>query len=179
MSQRVLLLAVRDTLRDRVPLKAEECEVTGDEQPFPIVGDRFVGVHPGYWRQTGVGLDLDEEYGISVTVSVRATKVASDRVGPQLLAKARGGLLELCEQVRAAIHMDSQESATAGVLPRANQMLGNQVNGFEEPLIFQDGGRATKRGAAWFGGSGARLAGLSQTLLFGRARRIQTIESMA
>lgn len=180
MSMRALLLAVRDQLRDtkQLGLDNTNCEVTADEQPFPVAGEIFVAVWYGYWRNKDPnGMSLDEDYGVNVTVSVRATRVATDRIGPSLLAKANDGLLALCEQIRAAIHMDPEDSNTQAVVWRANKIIGATVNGFIAPLQFRDGGRPTKRSGSWFGARGGKgVAGLSQTLTFTDANRVQTIE---
>jgi hypothetical protein len=50
-------------------------------------------------------------------------------------------------------------------------------DGFIEPLRFEGGAPPVRRGPWWFSAEGDDdpPAGLSQTLVFGRARRIQTL----
>jgi hypothetical protein len=185
MSQRALLLAVRDQLRlaapDGVGLAPEECEVRPDGRPPPNVGERFVAVSPSYWRGEDIE-GLSEELGCQVTVTVRAARVPDDRFGPYLLVGPTGKSLdELLEAIRAVLHLDRSADA---VLNRANAIIGAGANGFVEPLRFREGGRPDEKRQDWFEGrEGGRvprdtIVAIVQTLTFGGARRVQTIESM-
>jgi hypothetical protein len=182
MSQRALLLATRDQLRASPGLKVPEdqIQVTYKGRPYPMAGPKFIGVWAGYWRDNGSnGLTLDELYGINVTVSVRMADVPSDRLGVEA-AKANDGLIALCEQIRALIHMDPEDTVVGGVMWRANAILGIETaNGFIQPLQFLDGGSADEKSGAWWGAKGQPMAGLAQTVSFGSAERVQNIESQA
>lgn len=180
MSQRALLLAVRDYLRNNVPLALAECQVQFSAAPPPNCGERFVAVHQGYWRGIEPLEGLQEEYGISVTVTMRAAKVPKDELGANLLVGPTGKSLdELLERIRALLHKDK---GPYPVLALANTTIGAGANGFVEPLVFRDGGQCQEKGPSWFSASanqatGAAVCGLAQTLTFGGAKRYQTVES--
>ncbi|HMP07592.1 MAG TPA: hypothetical protein PJ982_14680 [Lacipirellulaceae bacterium] len=184
MSHVALLRAVVDHLLDdsSLGLDRENCAITHDGQPFPIAGDLFVAVWPGYWRDQGSnGESLHEGYGGNVTVSLRCAHVPRDRIGVEVLAKASIGLLAICEKVRASIHMDPSNLIDGGVqkssvMMRANQIIGAAANGFVVPLQFQDGGRAEQKSGSWWSAKGEPMAGLAQTVTFGGAERVQPID---
>jgi hypothetical protein len=175
-------LAVRDQLRSvqALGLGKANCEITHDGSPFPIAGEVFVAVSPGYWRDAGSnGTCLQEEFGVNVTVSMRLPKVPIDRIGPELLAKANIGLLSVCDKIRAVIHMDPYDAVENSVLGRANMSMGTSVSGFLLPLQFVDGGRAELKPAPWFQAKGEPSAALCQTISFGKALRVQRIEDQS
>lgn len=195
MSQRALLLAVRDRLRDApanggLGFVAAECEVMFDGQPPPICGERFSAIWPGEW--TGHYVEgADEMLGVNVTVTLRVGKVPRDRMGVNALVGPTGqNLDQLLESIRAKLHMDpgprtATDARNYPVLTMANAyitaLLGPN-NGFVEPLQFQNGGRPEPKGPEWFEAAsdveGATPpVGIAQTLSFGGARRLQTIES--
>lgn len=179
MSLEALLIAARDRLRRRLGLDPAACEVTFDGRPFPHAGELFVAVHEGEWRaDESVGaadLSLPEAFGVEVTVTVRCGAAPFDRIGTEVLAAARRGLLAVCRQAAVALHMSYE------VIEAANAELGTGANGLYHPLVFRDGGRATPRGPDWFGARGTKAnppCGLSRTLAFGGAQRAQRLESM-
>lgn len=174
MSQRALLLAVRDYLRSSVNLADDECEVMFDGQPMPMAGERFVSVWPGDWSARDIE-GLDEEYGINITVTRRVTYAPADRVVAPLTGTDAQALDQLLEAIRAKLHLDSQGDK---VLNAANTIIGTGSNGFVEPLRFRHGSRPEPKGPDWFSADGeSEVSGLAQTLTFGGARRLQTIES--
>lgn len=184
MSQRALLLAVRDQLRLSPPqgvgLATEECDVRPSGRPPPNVGERYVAISPSYWRGQDIE-GLEEELGVQVTVTVRGAKVPDDRFGAYLLVGPTGQSLdELLEKIRAVMHLDRGADA---ILNRANTTIGVSANGFVEPLRFREAGRPEEMRQDWFEGrEGGRvprdtIVALVQTLTFGGARRVQTVES--
>lgn len=193
MSQRALLLSVRNRLRDTVAngglaYANAECEVMFDGQPPPNAPERFIAVHAGTWTARGDTEGLDETYGIMVTVTVRTAKSPIDKTAPNLLVGSTGGQLDvLLEAIRAKLHKDpgprsSTDTSQYPVLAVANTTIGASDNGFVEPLVFTDGGQPEAKGPDWFHAdsdnwSGSiRHVGIAQTLTFGGARRIQVIE---
>lgn len=173
MSQAALITATVAFLRERLGLDADTCAESDEGKPLPMSGEVFYGVHDGPWTADNFEC-LREYFGVSVTVTVRAGQVPFDRTGPELLSKAKAGITDRCLEVRAAMH-----SNYADVMNKANVALGTLVNGFVEPLRFLDGGRRARRGPDWFAATGQKAAGYSQTLTFGKAMRVQTIESQA
>lgn len=191
MSQRAILLAVRDRLRQPpadggLGYQPKECAVMFDGQPPPWAGERFVAVWAGPW----VGHDLEgleEEFGIFVTVSMRAARIPPDRLGESLIAGPPGQSLdEVLRAIVAKLHMDPGPIAVGNpgqypVLALANATIGAGENGFVEPLRFKDGGRPEEKGPEWWWAEPAQgaPAGIVQTLTFGGARRVQVIEEQS
>lgn len=180
MSQLALQTAAAARLRSALLLTEEQCGERFDGRPPAVAGELFIAVHPGEWR--GVEIEgIQESFGVEVTVTLRLGTVPDDRAGPELLNKARVGLNAWCERVRAALWFDYT------TLDAANATITDAANGFIEPLRLRDGGRPTPRREDWFSGAAhpyakaggqPAYAGLSQTMVFYGAVRIQTIESM-
>lgn len=183
MSQRALLLAVRDviktlTINGSNPTQ-QFCEVCFDGSPPPSCGAYFIAVHPGEWRNKNEsGTCLDEVYGIDVTVTVRATVQPRDRMGPNVLAGSGGQALDkILETLRAGI------SGSNAVVSNANTTIGGSASGFMEPPWFQSADTPQPRGPDWFSTENESdqniipPCGLSQTLHFAGANRVQDIVS--
>lgn len=186
MSYRTLLLATRNRLRDTLvsgglAYPSAVCEVQLGPEPPPVCGEKFVSIHEGSWQAEDIE-GLSETFGLDVTVTFRVAKVPEDRQGTNALVGPTGASLdEECRKIVACIHLDKGGDA---VLNAANTLLGGTVNGFCEPPRFRGADIPRLRGPDWFGAedvSSGRIQnmGLSQTLHFGGAKRVQTIESMA
>lgn len=183
MSQRALLLAVRNVLRLQPPaglgLANGQCEVMFDGQPPPNCGELFAAVHPGDWQATDVE-GIDERYGFDITVTVRVGKVPRDEIGLNALVGPTGKSLDdWLEKIRALLHLDNQADQ---VLSSANMIIGAGANGFVEPPRFRGASLPEPRGPEWFLAEAHSHGpmppvGLSQTLTFGGARRVQRMES--
>lgn len=183
MSQRALLTAVRNVLREAAPnglgLPKAQCEIMFDGQPPPNCGELFAAVHPAEWSAEDME-GLSEVYGFDITFTVRVGKVPRDEMGPNALVGPTGQSLDdWLEKTRALMHLDSVQDQ---ILNAANKIIGSGASGFVEPPRFRGGSRPEPRGPDWFGADahthGATPpVGLSQTLMFGGARRVQRIES--
>lgn len=177
MSQRALLIAVRDHLKDEVVglgLAGTQCEVQFDGQPPPMCGELFVAVHASDWS-CSENESLEEVYGVNVTVTIRVAKVPLDRMGPNALVGPAGKSLDdWLEKIRVSLHSNYD------VMSRANTAITTAANGFVEPLRFRGAGRPEPKAPDWFSSedSASVAVGLAQTLRFGDAKRVQTIESM-
>ena len=173
------------------------CDVTDEGQPKPNSGQVFFGI-------VGVGMSnaseqaLDEYYDFDVVVTLRAGYVPEDRIGNQLILLALssplvGGLWALTEEVRAGwesgsygLHMnyhvlDLAGGTTGNVTWTGGNAysLPNTVNGFIEPPVFLRAQYLGAKGPDWFYAEGADPAttGVACKLSFGKARRVQVIES--
>lgn len=182
MSQRALLLAVVDVLQAAAPnglaLPTAQCQVMTDGQPPPACGELFVAVHPGEWTTDDVE-GLKERFGFEITVTVRVAKVPRDELGINALVGPTGKSLDdWLEKIRAHLHLDSVSDQ---IINTANTTIGAANNGFVEPPRFRGCGRPEIRGPDWFSAEpyhGATApVGLSQTLRFSDAVRVQRIES--
>jgi hypothetical protein len=179
MSHAALMKAVKNRLQAVLGLDDTGCDIGLDGQPPPIMGEQFIVVWPGHWGVVDCE-GLGEEYSVNVTTTRRLGAYPQDRQGTEVLVKAATGLEPLLRQIIMAIHLDVGADA---ILNAANVLIGSNVNGFVEPLRFQDGGRPELKGAEWFESYGGEQpedrVGVAQTLSFGSAKRFQSIENLA
>lgn len=155
-------------------LEEQQCEVMFDGMPQPVCGELFIAVHPGTWTNDS-DTSLDESYTIYVTVTLRVAVVPMDRGGTHALANARDGLDAVVENVRRYLHM------SYAVIDDANNIINARANfnDFIQPLKFTDAGTPQPKGPDWFSAvpeESEAMVGISQTLTFRDARRVQVIE---
>ena len=187
MSQRVLMKAVRDWLRQApaTPIQngglvggaaktASSVDVMFDGQPPPGCGEAFVAVHEGDWSNQATYDEGREDFiGVEITVTRRTAFAPQDRA-VIALCDAADALDQICDQVVAIVH------GNYGIMNNANTTLGGSVNGFVRPLFFRNAGKSAPKGPDWFSASaeGHRVeVGVARTLSFGGAQRVQHIES--
>lgn len=180
MSQRAILLAVRDHLRKEMKWSELQCAVTYDGQPHPMAGEFFVAVYAGPWN--GVEIEGRQDvFGVNITVSKRVTAYPGDRVDVPLAGPDGEALDKLLDSIAAKLHMDPPAAGSSThypVLALANVTITSAANGFITPLRLLDGGRPEPKGSDWFHADPeSDVCGLAQTLTFGGAVRFQTIES--
>lgn len=174
MSQAALVIAVRDKLRTALNLTAAQCDVQIDGIPPPACGDLYVAVHPAGWRPELIEC-LDEWFDVDVTVTLRIPHQPQDRQGLNVWARALIGLEARLRAALVAIHGRPE------VITAANQLIPGQVNTLIEVLRFRHvDPKPRKVGPDWFGasssGRGSRDQGLVQTITFGDARRVQSLD---
>lgn len=181
MSQRALLLAVKAEIQSLLGVGDETCDVMFDGRPKPAAGQEFYAIHPGEWAGEDTDAGLKEYFGVDITCTRRLGYAPMDQWGAEVLMKASEGLDAMLGKVRARMHMNYTIQQEANNLINADGV----ANGFVEVLRFRSGGRPEPREAEWFGATessppaGGRYAhaGISQTLTFDRAMRIQRVES--
>lgn len=175
MSARALRLAAKAHLVTQLSLGSGVCDVTIDGRPLMICGQRFVAVHAGDWSNAS-NESLDELVGLQVTITDRVGVTPFDRHGVEELEKAQTGLETYAEAVVAAIHMDY------ALMNAANALISASIAGvtkFVQPLFFRFGERPRYRDGTWFGADPPDAdAGVSITLTFGDARRVQKVEDI-
>lgn len=180
MSWGVLCNAVVSRLQSQLKCDRDIVALGFDGEPDPVCGELFIRVHPGYWRAiTSEG--LAEEYGVNVTVTRRLGVAPPDRLGEAVwmgTVNADESLEATVRRVVIALHKDVAGDA---IINAANAILGDDVNGFVEPLELQDPGQPMLKGADWFHAEGAAdpPCGVAWTIGFGGATRYQNIENMA
>jgi len=172
-----LILATVDQLRSvsGLALDAKSCDEQPDGQPPPNAGQIYVAVHEGSWTNTQDEC-LDEYCGVNVTVTLKAGFVPKDRTALKLLQRLR----LIRAQIRAAIHNNYTLMNTANL--KLTAAFGHATNGFVEPLRFRNAGKPEPKGPDWFFAEAdvkiTPTSGIACTLVFERARRVQTNESM-
>jgi hypothetical protein len=185
MSLRALELAVRDQLRNPSPAglgyAASVCDITGpDGQPPPRCGELFVGV-VGTDKSGTTTTCAEDEYGVTVVVSMRLGKIPFDRVGAELLAKARAGLNDVCDAI-AAVMANQQYAVLAAANAIINATDGGPWDGFCEPLFSCMPSAAELVSGDWFEAgkqAASKYSGVRKRLRFGQARRIQKLGNVS
>jgi hypothetical protein len=184
MSQRAIMLAARDHLRNLLALGETSCDTMFDGMPYPMAGETFVAIHPGNWTGESEDSDLSENFSFFVTVTRRLGFVPFDRALRETWAKATEGIEAVCRKIIIGKPV-KVTSADYGL--HMNYTVMNAANttyitasysGFHEPVRFLNGGQPTPRGPDWFTAEthqdGKTMnAGISQTLTFGQAKRVQ------
>jgi len=178
--QNALNRAVRDEIRGTLAYPAASCELTFDGRPTPRSGKVFVGVHRGERRSLHREC-LEEDLGVAVTLTMRINE-PPDRWGPDLIGKVEAGLDDRADQLRVCVHRDCKDYR---IIRAANKLLGagtdgySGINGFVEPLSFQQIDQPRIVGAGWFLAKPEAVElGLAVTLRFGGAKVLQTLDDM-
>lgn len=175
MSLTALLVAVRDTLREKIPLAVEECGIQPDGQPPPSAGRRYVAIHPTLWSPEitqGNSNVLDETFSLACTLTFRIPARPRDQQMEAFFLEALDGMDTLARNIVSLLH------ASYDILDSANLRLNTQ--NFIEPLWFA-GADASPRGvdATWFWSDNPnprdqQLCGYALEIRFQGARRVQS-----
>lgn len=183
MSQLALLTAARNRLRSELGLADAACDVQFDGKPPPIAGQLYVSVHAGEWRPGPNALGaLDEEFGVDVTVTVRTARIPQGRQGALSIIGGETGLVldRHLRLVTRELHMRYEVTGAANDLLVADGL--DERHFFRSPpLVLVGTGRPTPRFADWFSADqdpGGPPVAVSQTVRFGKARRVQRLDDM-
>ncbi len=148
-----------------------------DGKPPPGCGNVFVSVWYDGQRQQSSRNCLDEIMGVYVTTTIRFSQPA-DR-----WEKHRDDLEKRNNAIRALVHKDTLDYR----IIRAAQALAGYVQndpthpqGWVEALCFDRFDAIQPAGPSWFRSDtpDSSEAGISQTIRFGKARRIQDLRDM-
>jgi hypothetical protein len=177
-----LLTAVQDRLIGRLNyIKHKDIDVVPPPgRPTAMAGEKFVSIWGRKTTRRQVR-GLDERYEVRITVSMRGGQVPWDRWGNGLWLRAASGLEEVVRPIVAEIH-GAGENGIA-LLNAANALLLNQTDRFLSgvPLLFQAEIGPEPKAPRWWGAtsdSGDSWAGISSTLVFAEAQRIQLIDNV-
>lgn len=125
--------AVRDVLRQHVPLRNEQCDNQPDGRPPPNSGQYYVSVFPtgfGHGGSPDQHLGTDRSLAISIGVTQRTGFVPDDRMFRSALFETKGAmtLIQMCDRVIRQNRYTIQKEAT--------RLLGPpyQDGKFVEPL---------------------------------------------
>lgn len=183
MSQAAVCVAVRDTLQTLFGLDANSCEVGFDGKPKPMAGKFAISVHPLTWSGISADWDLGEEYQIGVTLSIRLGTVPADRRGIAVWLDQPDGS-GLHQRARAAITAIHHSQAVRVAADAA--ITGGESGKILTPLLLMPGGVQPPKPQSydWFSAvapstqSQTDDAGVSQTIVFGKCQRVQSIPDM-
>jgi hypothetical protein len=177
--KRAIKTAVRDSIRSQSwGYDYAICELMEDGKPPSRCGQLFVAVHDG-GRSSDQQNSLDERYAVIVTVTMRSSYIAKDRIGLNLIDEkqigTKLGFDDVVDRIRALQHMNYNVMNAANTIILASVSPGTDVYGFAEPLMYQgEDGPPRSVGADWFNAEPESLeTGIVQGLKFGNARRLQ------
>lgn len=137
-----------------------------DGRPPPGMGELFISIHPGGFR--GVSSEyLHCIHSINITINIKIEGSTDDKVGLQNVVLPYRGIEEIAQLLVESIHDNYL------ILQMANSILGSNVNGFIEPLRFNNSSPPRIVGSDWFSTEKSNKSGIIQTLTFGDAVRIQ------
>jgi hypothetical protein len=185
MSEILVREVVRDMIRAKFKLKESQCRVVDDPgKAPPDAGSIFIGVHPARWKQWGgwkQGPTLDEEFGVSVTISAKSGAIQPQLWGELVQQKKVAitscgiGIDALAREIVAFLHSNEDLTCTLNTEVGAVQFTGG--------LYFADGGIATERQADWWRSALQKkdeaAIGMSKTISFYGLRRTQASGSDA
>lgn len=164
-----LIAAVIETLRSKtgLALSAAQCDEQPDGQPPPSAGQLYYAVHENSWTNNDTE-NIDEYFGVSVTITMRAGYVPKDRHAMALYREMRTKREELSRFMLEQRYV---------VMNLANTKIGENANGFVEPLRFVSGGIIEEKGPDWFSAtsSTSTAAGVACTLVFNNARLVRPL----
>lgn len=179
MSLAAVCKAVRNTLQAEFNLNADSCEVGFDGQPKPSAGEKYFAVHPLGWTGLPQDWDLGEEYQMAVTVTLRLGFAPRDRWGIAVWLAEDEGMETLIRQVITVIHHNQTLRLLAVNLQKAPGG-GNILT----PLQFIRVDAPVMRDYDWFTAVAPEnrnqtdQCGVSQTIVFGKCQRVQSIPDM-
>lgn len=170
------LQAVRDAIRAQFNIDQYHCEVTPDGKAHPDAGEWYYAVHPGSLSNQAVNYRKDI-VGLYVTVTMRTDSIPQDRLGQEAVLD-RNGIIRRAKALAAFVNMNYD------IMNAANELLTAAADEagaspFYLPLQFVEAAYLGPKGPDWFfaEGSEATVTGLAVQLSFGRAERIQYLET--
>lgn len=179
MSQTALMLAVVNRLKKYYGWGDDVIDIVPRPgRPPATAGELFISVWDGGFSNDSFECRHDD-HSFNITVTRRMPVTPYDRSAPELIHKAKIGLEAYANALASYIHTNRNGY---DILQLANKYIEEAspptetVYGFGEPPRFLHSSGAEERGGDWFHADGAAdMCGLSITLSFGKAIRVQSI----
>lgn len=185
MSDAAYRRAIAETIAEKWSLSRLACDVRPDAKPPHGARQAFFAVHG--MSKSGDPMDgnvINEMYSFGVTISLRGTDIPWDRFNATIESHSvldywNNGLDYLGRKVKELIH------GKYNVMNRANthiQAFEGEQTGFVVPCFYLGAAEAVVQSSNWWEGQIENpnvLEGMSQTLQFGRAQRIEYIDHAA
>lgn len=162
------MVAMRDHLRTKMSLKAEECMVMPDPRPIASSGQKFVSIYGTNWSpvEDDNNRSLFENYDIACGVTFRSGNVPYDRMGEELYIKELFGLEDFCRTIVSLIHQNPE------VLNSADDSINDQIVGFLEYLRWESTDASPRFvSGEWFTSESPEQTGIFMEVRFGQAKR--------
>lgn len=178
MSVAAVLEAVQNRLRKVVTINRDDAvEASPDPQPYPDSGNVFIAVYAIDWSNPNTELmhGLDETFGVACCVSMKGSFSPIRGHAGNLYLKALFGLEAICRKVMLAVHQDYV------IVGEANNLIRDvyptaETDEIIEPLRWlKTDPVPTFQDHSWWHSDddSDTFAGMSMTVYFGGARRIQ------
>ena len=173
-SERALLKAVRNSIRNNLGYNPTQCTIEPDENIPAIADDIHIAVIPGAQgrgRRHGTsGTVNDITYGCNVVVFMRATHIARDRLREAYLENL-SQLNDRIDQIYDLIDYNYTLLTAANAIIVAET---GSTEGFVEPLKFASQSQPKPTSPETFAAKGSISAGLQRSIAFDSARRLTT-----
>lgn len=180
MSAAALRQAVVEIIRESLGLGSMECDMEDTGRPSSTSpAALYVSVHPGTWRSRHLDYGLDEEFGVNITVNYRGSQFQPDKWGNKITSVS-DGIEAVARSIIPLIH------CKADALVRANRIIGGNSSLFilgEYLRLTGEQEPPSDRQPGWWGAAVTKqnansYAGMSTTMHFEGARRVQAISEM-
>lgn len=170
-----LLVATRDRLRSELKFNPEDCIIQEDGKPTPTCGPLFVAIYGTDWSPDTLDMNrgIDERADIAITVTRRMSATAFDVRGESFYINDSLAIEDTIHKIKCQVHQNYT------LITAANALLTGD-NKIMEPLRWLGGdAQPQKVDNTWFS-SEAPLdyAGVTMTIRFGRARRMQSLSNI-
>lgn len=149
-------------------------DVRDDGRPPATAGEWFYSVHAGDMIGNATEC-IDVTFPVLVTISRRAGFTPNDRVGQEVIRKARTGMYARIWAVIEALHGQWDYMIPASDDTTANGIIGATEQGFCETLAFETASKPREVDGSWFAAEGAGAIGYESTLTFAKARIVKPI----
>lgn len=170
------LTAVMEGIRTAYSLDLWHCDVTPDGKAHPDAGEWYYAVHPGSLTNSAQNYRKDT-VGLYVTLTLRTDSIPQDRIGQEAVL-GREGIIARAKALAALVNMNYE------MMDRANELLTAAAGAagaspFYLPLQFMEAAYLGPKGPDWFFAEGQEptVTGLAVQLSFGRAERVQYLET--
>ena len=187
MSARALQMATKYQVQTLLHLDDASCDIMFDGQPKPGCGEQFIAIHEGDWGAGSHGdADLEEVFGVSVTLTRRVTYAPQDQRGTEVLQKIVTGMNAVLRQLLVLLHRNWAMLTDLTNANSANAIINAEAGaaraGFYCPLSFTGASQVMEKGNDWFCAwdpdireQHPAMPGLARSLFFGGAKRCQGI----
>lgn len=173
------LMAATNATSPGLALAANECGLAPiGGRPPAIMGEKYVGVRTGSRQTDRVTAGLSENYSVIVTITMRAARVAFDRLGQELMNEVSNGFDDFADAVRLCLHGDLIDGR---IVRRCNAIIQASSTGgglFSEAFEFLGDDDPYPVDGPWFHAGEGKECGIVQNLRFGLGKRHQRAGSL-
>lgn len=178
MSEAAICQAVLDRIKTVLTLPNARCiDIRPDGSPTSgITSEVFIAVSNGGQTFGDLNNAIDEYQAVDVTISLRTTREHVDYWGRKVSESWERSMTHAVRKIIGAVHLNPD------LINAANSTLETEISSpFIEMLRVKSVSGNQKRTAEWWGADAVPksnpIIGYSRTIQFGKARRIQSMDS--